>query len=348
MLSISGRAPLITQALARDLKVDPGELLSVITKPKVDLPEGEEGSLLEAEQAPLHHQGSLFFLSAMIAASALLDVPTSLPEARIFPSYGAIIFNFIGENSLSEIGSENEAVVDAVLFLGFFILSQKSEIDPPKDGEDFTLVLQRLSILSAECASPSLRYHAHILTTSILYSHPQDTVRLAFIHDTLEHCPYENLKGSAIGWLKDEILAADSKLKLSPSFKSVFLSPSAISKLIPVLFPNPRKLFTPGMEHEQFFAYFSFYLAALNFYYLLLTSASLYLNLEIKTLTQQHDLQGTFLLPLRGIGLEIDREMTRQSDGGESAAEEGKILAETELLETTIQMVEEAVKKKGL
>lgn len=348
MLSISDCTPLITQALARDLKVDSGELLSVITKPKVDDPEGEEGSLLGADQAPFHHQGSLFLLCAMVVASALLDVPTSLPELRIFPSYGAIIFNFIGEDSLSEIGSENEAVVDAVLFLGFFILSQNSEIDPPKDGEEFTLVLQRLSILSAVCTSPSLRYHAHVLTTSILRSHPLDTVRLAFIHDTLEHCPYENLKGSAIGWLKDEILVADSKLKLSPSFKSVFLSPSTISKLVPVLFPNPRKLFTPGMEHEQFFAYFSFYLAALNFYYLLLTSASLYLNLEIKTLTQQHDLRGTFLLPLRDIGREVDRGTVRQSDGGESAAEEGKILAETELLETTIQMIEEGLKKKEL
>lgn len=284
----------------------------------------------------------------MTAASALLDVPTSLPILQIFPDYAAIISNFIGKNSMSEIGSENEAVVDAILFLGFFTLSQNPDINPPDDVDAFTAVLQHLSILSAECPSPSLRYHAHVLTSSILYSHPLDTVRLAFIHDTLEHCPYENLKGSAIGWLKDDILAAESKLNLSPSFKSEFLLPSTMSKLAPVLFPNPRKLFTAGTEHEQFFANFSFFLAALNLYYLLLSSASLCLSLDIKTLTQQHDLRGTFLLPLRDMGREIDRRMAKQSDGGENMGKEGRRITEMELLESTIQMVEEALKKKGL
>lgn len=296
----------------------------------------------------LHHSGSLYILSAMIAASILLEVPTSLPSFQIFPDYAAIISNFIGENSMSEIGSENETVVDAVLFIGFFTLSQNSEISPAEDSEAFTVILQRLSILSAECPSPSLRYHAHVLTSSILHSHPLDTVRLAFIHDTLEHCPYENLKGSAIGWLKDEILAADSKAKSSPSFKSGFLLPSTVSNLAPVVFPNPRKLFADGTECEQLFVYFSFYLAALNLYYLLLSSASLYLQLEIKPLTQQHDLRGTFLQPLRDMGRKIDRVVAKQSDGGEGMAEAGTKMTEMELLETTIEMVEEALKKKGL
>lgn len=284
----------------------------------------------------------------MIAASALLDVPTSVPILQIFPDYAAIISNFIGANSMSEIGSENEAVVDAVLFLGFFTLSQNPDINPPDDVDAFTAVLQHLSILSAECPSPSLRYHAHVLTSSILDSHPLDTVRLAFIHDTLEHCPYENLKGSAIGWLKDDILAAESKFKLSPSFKSVFLLPSTISKLAPVLFPNPPKLFAAGTEQEQFFANLSFFLAALNLYYLLLSSASLYMVLEIDSLTQQHDLRGTFLLPLQDMGRKIDRRMAKQSDGGDIMAKEGSRMTEMELLESTIQMVEEALKKKGL
>ncbi|MCJ1466952.1 hypothetical protein MMC07_005574 [Pseudocyphellaria aurata] len=331
-------------ALARDLKVDPRELLSVIARPKVDLSGGVERLSVEADQVPLNTLGSLFILTAMIAASSILDVPTSSPTLQIFPDYAAIVSNFIGENSMSEIGTENEAVVDALLFLGFSTLSHKSRINSPEDAESFTPVLQRLSILSAECPLPSLRYHAHVLTTSILHSHPLDTVRLAFIHDTLEHCPYENLKGSAVGWLKDDILAAESELKRSPS-KSVFLLPSTIAKLAPALFPNPRKLFGAGAEHEQLFAYFSFFLAALNLYYLLLSSESLYSALDIKTLTQQYDFRGIFLLPLREIGRDIDRGMGKQSDAGEN---EGKGIAEMELLECTIQMVDEALQKKGL
>ena len=297
---------------------------------------------------PLHHLGSLFILSANIAASSLLEVPTSLPELKIFPTYAAIVSNFIGGRSLSEIGSENEAVVDAVLFLGFFILSKSSGIDLPEHGEDFTAVLQRLSILSAECSSPTLRYHAHVLTSSILHAHPVDTVRLAFIHDTLEHFPYENLKVSAIGWLKDELLSAASEAKSSPTFNSVFLTPLTISKLAPVLFPNPRKLSPAGVEYEHFFASISFYLTALNLYYLFLSSASLYLNLDIKTMSQQLDVRGNFLLPLRDMGREISRGMGKQSDLGESLAEEIKVLTEMKLLETAVQMLDEALKKKGL
>lgn len=297
---------------------------------------------------PLNNLGSLFTLTAMIAASSILDVPTSSPTLKIFPDYAAIVSNFVGESSMSEIGTENEAVVDALLFLGFSTLSQTPRINPPEEDESFTAVLQRLSILSAECSLPSLRYHAHVLTSSILHSHPLDTVRLAFIYDTLEHCPYENLKGSAVGWVKDDILAAESKLKRSPSSKSVFLLPSTVTKLAPALFPNPQTLFSAGVEHEQLFAYFSFFLAALNLYYLLLSSASLYLVLDIKTLTQQYDFRGTFLLPLREMGRDIHRGMRKQIDGRESTAEEGKGVADMELLESTIQMVDEALEKKGL
>lgn len=271
----------------------------------------------------------------MIAASTLLNVPTSLPALRIFPDYAAIVSNFIGEKSMNEIGSENEAVVDAVLCLGFSTLSQNSDINPPEDVETFTVLLQHLSILSAELPSPSLRYHAHVLNSLLLHAHPSDTARLAFIHDTLEHCPYENLKGSAVGWLKHDILAAESKVKQSPS-KSIFLLPSTLSQLAPVLFPDPRKLFAAGTEHEQLLAYLSFFLAALNLLYLLLSSASLYADLNIKTLTCQHDLRGTFLLPLR----DMSREFGGVTDGMRST--------EMELLESTTQMVEEALAEKKL
>lgn len=301
---------------------------------------------------PLPPLGSLFILTAMMAASTLLDVPTSLPALRIFPDYAAIICNFIGERSMSSIGSESEAVVDAVLFLGFFALSQRADLDPPEDSETFVAVLQHLSILSAECPSPRLRYHAHVLAASILHAHPVDSVRLTFIHDTLEHCPYENLKGSAIGWLKTELLAAPQT--------SVFLSPRTLATLAPHLFPNPH----PLVDQVQFRARLAFFLATLNLYYLLLSSAELYRQLDLQTLTPRHDLRGTFLAPLRAMGREIGRGMAEQSEAETATPNEAKAAeqsgaetdretatqseTEMELLERTIQMVEDALVQKGL
>lgn len=306
-------------------------------------PEGNDSAYdlpSTASDVPLSYTGSLHLLSAMAAASALFDVPTPLPKMRIFPEYTAILGNFIAEPESGGIGSEPETLLDSILFLGSFILSSQEATLPPND-ETFTAILQRLSLLSANTPSPTLRYHAHLLTSELLHSHPSDHVRLAFIKDTLEHCPYENLKASAVGWLKDEILTADAHPHdHTNDSASIFATPTALTTLAPLLFPD---LHSTDQPHEQgyhsFRAHQPFYLAVLNLYYLLLSSQSLFPRLEIARLTENYNIRNGFLQGLSDMS---------KAFRGEIKNEDEESLAELGLLDMTLEMVQHGVMKAKL
>ena len=228
----------------------------------------------------------------MAAASALFDAPTSLPDMGIHPNYTAILDTFIAEPESSGIGSEPVPLIDSIIFLGTFILN-KQTLSLPLDDAQFNNILQRLSLLSAHTSSPELRYHAHLLTSKILHSHPSDHVRLAFVKDTLEHCPYESLKASTVGWLKTEILAADDH-----SAESIFKTPEALTTVAPLIFSHAQlsslmdQTDLPVSEKiSNFGANTPFYLATLNLYYLLLSSSMLFERLEIRRLTEEYGRQ---------------------------------------------------------
>lgn len=323
--------------------MDHKELLSIVTKPEINGLDKNQDLPDSSSQVRLHHAGSLFLLSAIIAASSLFDVPTNLPSFGIFPEYTAVVSMFIGAKSVSCIGTENIPVVDAILFLGFFVLTHGPQSSSPQEDEDFSDVLQRLSILSAENPSPTLRYHAHVLTSSILESHPSDNVRLTFIRDTLEHCPYEGLKASAVGWFKHELLTVSKDISGSnssnhPVSSRVFTSPSTISTLFPFLFPNPRVLHSSAdAQYQDFLTHYSFYLATLNLSYLLLSSPTLFSSLHISALFKKNGFRANFLRPLA----DMEKEMGNPKVVGPEMCEEI-------LLGGMIQIVEAALQGKNL
>lgn len=150
----------------------------------------------------------------------------------------------------------------------------------PEDDDDndtFTNTLQRLSLLSANTPSAPLRYHAHLLTSRLLHAHPNENLRLSFINDTLQHCPYETLKASAVGWLKDEILLAASNNNNNNNTDKAEADDYATSSIFkttparlleicsPYLFHNPSSL--AAMSHAEFLAHRPFFLAVLNLCY---------------------------------------------------------------------------------
>ena len=290
------------QSLARDLNLGPEELLSSITKPdELDLDE-EQDLPSSASDVPLSKTGSIYILATMAASSTLFDSPASLPPLSLVPDFAGILASSLGDSATGSTGAESEPLIDAVLFLGFLIVNTQLNIPTKGHSEGrgdneyaFTNILQRLSLLSANMPSPILRYHAHLLTSSILHLNPSENSRLAFIRDTLEHCPFENLKASAIGWLKDEILATD---KAEESNKrsgegSIFATPAALSTLAPLIFPNPDKLMegqTLTDSYATFQAYQPFYLAVLNLLYLLLSSTTLSSRLQMAEVAKQNEL----------------------------------------------------------
>ncbi|KAI9716347.1 MAG: hypothetical protein M1812_005412 [Candelaria pacifica] len=312
-------------ALARDLGIKSEDLL--LTFQNLDTTIDTAASIGEesdpptsVEDIPLSRAGALYLFAARIAAAQLFESSVSFPMFDTFPHHAIILKGFIGTDVAGGIGSagtESPALIDTILALGLYTL-HNTAIGSPEDDDQFTQYLQTLSILSANAPSPTLRYHAHVLTSQILHSHPSDLIRLSFIRDTLEHCPYEPLKESAISWLKTEILASnpsppqptspqslaansiDNETEIDNE-RSIFATPIALDTLAPFLFPSltPSLLQQPlTSAYQTFKLNLGFYLAVTNLSYLLFANANLRQKLDLQTLLPDHNIVGSFIEPL--------------------------------------------------
>jgi hypothetical protein len=151
---------------------------------------------------------------------------------------------------------------------------------------------------------------------------------LTFIRDTLEHCPYENLKASAVGWLKGETLEANvpqQEEEKGDEGPSIFSTPVALKTVSPYLFPDLTSSWKSAVEISESWMEFrtelGFYLAALNFYYLLLSAKMLHENLDIAGLHKASNFEASYLTPLKQA---IRRFREALKDGGELAIAEGE------------------------
>lgn len=155
-------------------------------------------------------------------------------------------------------------MADAILAVGLWLEHSNKFVSGPLEDDDFLQHLQSLSLLSANNSSPTLRYAAHVLTLSILHAHPVDRLRLTFITDTLEHCPYEALKASAVSWLKEELITAQDRKS-----DNVFSSPVALGAAQPYLFPDTSALAEASDEEliQELSQSFPFHMAVVNFLY---------------------------------------------------------------------------------
>jgi hypothetical protein len=153
-------------------------------------------------------------------------------------------------------------VIDAILAIGLWLEHNNSFVSGPLEDKNFLQHLQTLSLLSANNPSPTLRYAAHVFTSSILHAHPIDRLRLTFISDTLENCPYETLKASAVSWLKEEIVTA-----LGRKSENVFASTVALAATQPYLFPDTSTLAEASEEEllQELEQAFPFHMAVVNF-----------------------------------------------------------------------------------
>ena len=361
---LKSRSAIVGQlvAVAQDLGLKSEELVQAVMSPDVEKP-GIPGSQDEppnsAEDIPLSKTGSLLLHAARIVKQELFANVSKDDAAFIhtFPDHATILENFVGTLGQQTVGLEPEALLDTVLALGLIAL-EKNAVGEPKDDEQFTKYLQTTSLISANTPSPSLRYHAHYLTSTILRSHPSDLVRLTFIRDTLEYCPYDNLKASAVGWLKGETLEANSNTPLpqqatdstDDSNTSIFATPVALSTSAPFLFPDLTHSYQSAVEISDSFMQFrtelGFYLASLNFYYLLLSARPLHETLDMKGLHKNSQMQNHFLTPLKEVSVRFRESL---GEGGElriaEDSEENTTQArmDIELLEHVIAKVEAAV-----
>lgn len=363
------RAAIVGQmvALAQDLGLKTSELVSTVMDPETEkqgIPGEEDEPPNSAEDIPLSKTGALLLYTARTIKQELYTNVSSedAPFIHIFSDHSAILQNYVGVIGQQSIGMEPEALIDAVLALGL-IAVEKNAVGEPADDEAFAKYLQTTSLISANTPSPSLRGHAHYLTSTILRSHPSSIVRLSFIRDTLEHCPYENLKASAVTWLKGETLEANSNIPPEAASSthdsnnnaededaSVFSTPVALHTTAPFLFPDLTLAYGDikdlGETFMQFRQELGFYLAALNFYYLLLSAKPLHGVLDIKSLHKDSKLEEHYLAPLKEAVKRFKAELNTDGElvGDESEEWVGQARGEVELLEHVIGRVETAGK----
>jgi hypothetical protein len=348
-------------ALARDLGMERKDLLPAMENadPGPSLvPESEDEFPKTATDIPLSKVGSLFMFAAANVATVLYSTPKPKDMFSIFPEHQKVLQNYIASSSDmgATIGTEPEAVLDAVLALAILAI-EDDRVGEPADSEQFSQYLQYLSLISSNSPSPSIRYHAFYLASTILRSNPSDAERLAFIKDTLEHCPFDNLKVAAISWVKGETIEANPPTPLSSHGSqqqgsvqdvkheaSVFATPVALDSLAPYLFPDLTHDLTTKSITESWLVFqqsLHFYLASLNFYYLLLSAQHLHEPLAIGDLHSNNDVAGSFLQPLRDASARFKKGKANGELASvwEDTGDDDVHMAELGLLDMTLEKV---------
>ncbi|KAK4505099.1 hypothetical protein PRZ48_003062 [Zasmidium cellare] len=343
--------------LAQDLGITNQELLdAAITVEKMADHDGDEDEPpSSADDVPLSRLGSTLLYTARQASAVLYDrLETSDPPFEIFPDHQELLKHCLAgaEMGTGQLGTEPEALIDSALALGLVCL-ERDAIGNPATDEQFTEYLQTIALLSSNCPNANLRGHAHYLTSTVLRSQPDEEVRLAFIRDTLEHCPFENLKVSAVGWIKGETIEAnpptpiaghDHHTSAAEDSKSIFAKPLALESLAPYLFPSLLADLVTAPIQEAWMTFqtnVSFYLASLNFLYLLLQAKHIHESLEIRDIWSNNDIAGSFLQPLRDAKARFLKEL--EAGGALADEKTDTAVAELTLLEETVERVTKMV-----
>lgn len=155
---------------------------------------------------------------------------------------------------------------------------------------------------------------------------------------------------SAIGWLKDELLAADNAVQEPDAEASIFGTSAALTTLAPFIFPDPDK-HMEGQSTTDSYATFQdrqpFYLAVLNLLYLLLSSATLSSRLRMASVAKECELLkflDTLQQALKRFQSAISNDELNYAD---EQGKKGGFLG-IELLDMTIEQARNALSKVGM
>ncbi|CZT23679.1 uncharacterized protein RCC_09393 [Ramularia collo-cygni] len=336
--------------LSQDLKLADNDLLtaSMVDENMPETAGYEDEPPASAEDIPLSRLGSLLLYSARQASTILYDRQSYAGAPfELFPHHQELLKHGLSSPGMGtgQLGTEPEALIDSVLALGLVSL-ERNQIGEPRSDEQFNEYLQVIALLSSNCPNSNLRGHAHYLTTTVLRSQPDDAARLSFIRDTLEHCPFENLKVAAVGWIKGETIEANPMVSMhshsheTESSESVFAKPLALDSLAPFLFPSLQAELNVAPIQDAWMTFqtnISFYLSSLNFLFLLLHAEHIRESLAIADLWNDADIAASFLQPLRDARKRFGDALV---EGGDLATEKTEsIIAELALLEETVSRV---------
>jgi hypothetical protein len=165
---------------------------------------------------PIDQTGSI-----LILANLYLDDSASTPvdNEDLFSWHMSIVDQHLDDAPFS--------VVDAILFLGMKVEEHLTAEDMPSFEdpqsseassfldylqvccENERYLYQRIAASAATCPSANIRPLMYGLMERLLEKCPPEG-RLYYILDTIDHCPYQNLKDAAVGTLRKQLSTAES------------------------------------------------------------------------------------------------------------------------------------------
>ncbi|ODQ52401.1 hypothetical protein SAICODRAFT_71951 [Saitoella complicata NRRL Y-17804] len=193
--------------------------------------------------------------------------------------------------ALSKAHVVNPETLDALLFLGAWITIEMTtnalqDIEP----ERFLEYIHVFAAISATSPDSNVRYLSHTLVARCIHLHRPD-VRLMYIMDTFESCPFEAVRAATVGILKDEILAA---IDGEATGSSLLASPFLLTAIGPVIFSIDEEVLSrPQLLQDKS----GFLMQALNLYLLLLKKGGED-KLGIRSPTQLKAMEEKWLKPL--------------------------------------------------
>ncbi|CRG83657.1 hypothetical protein PISL3812_01012 [Talaromyces islandicus] len=303
-------------ALSRDLGIKDQDLVQIATLPAEDhLPPLDFDDLPKtADEIPLQRHGALLLLAARSAANVLWP-GAATARVPVYPDLAVIFSNFIGNEDAPE---QPQVLHDALLTIT--TMSLHNQVEKPADEKQYADFVLSVTTCSSRQVYNSLRK----IPSTIARAYPDDIARFKLLRRVLETKELVYARETAIGWLKDEILAA-----AEPS-ATIFHDPDYFRVLFPIIFnvaeleslaaASSSNAVVPFLQFTQTVAPYTH--AALSLYYILLSSAQLRDKLELaKT---QHAFQTKFLPQLKSTYRAFEGDLLQNGGDGQIEAAIGE------------------------
>lgn len=274
-------------------------------------------------EVPLSDAGVLFLMTHL-SLKPYLAGETNARSPLTVPDYSKIMLRLTAP-------SENPlALLDAL-----FALGQVAVRDSPQvEFDGYVGLVQKIALSSAGLVKPESRYVAHALASQLFHIYANEDVRLALLKDQLERCPQQNLRVSALEWLREEILCAQK-----PS--SIFASPSLLNNMGEILWPknNISKFATLECQDDfddLFELRIVFYLGLVDFIYILAANKTIATDLDLARFLPQ--IEYNVLEPMSRM---CRRYISASSPGDEDECDHERMIADCGVLLMNIDIIRE-------
>lgn len=308
-------------ALSRDIGIKDQDLLNIVLTPAESHPPplDFEDAPKSAEEIPLERHGALLLLAARSSAATLFE-GAETARIPIYPNMEVIFSNFVGAGGADEAADEQvQALHDALLALT--IISSQKEVETPADDQQSKALVLALTRCSCRQIYNGLRN----IPAVIVHSNPSQESRFNLIHDIIQKDELLYARESAIGWLKNEILAA---AKTHDEHDNIFIDRQHFSKISKSLY-NTSTFQSLDMSTGIVISWVQFsqslapYLhAALNLYYVIISSPQLCKQLKIEN--EYASFRKNFLEPLNSICHAFEEDLVQNGGDGHIEAVVGE------------------------